>query len=168
MDIVPTHFLLEHWSAAVSAAYYHWSFLAQPAPFPERLIGADPDYFYESCLLGWGGARLEDFLELEAYRAAWRDPAAIAGMTNDYRAALAVDYAHDAADLGRKVGCPALVLYGASGAMARHFDVPATWAGRLSDMRAKAVPGGHFFVDQHPEEVAAALAGFLGEVEGRR
>ncbi len=164
MDIVPTHYLLDHWSTPVSASYYHWSFLAQPAPFPERLIGADPDYFYESCLLGWGGARLEDFPEIAAYRAAWRDPATIAGMTNDYRAALAVDYAHDAADLGRKVTCPALVLYGASGAMARHFDVAGTWAERLADMRTAALPGGHFFVDQHPEEVAAALEGFLDDV----
>ena len=61
----------------------------------------------------------------------------------------------------RRVGCPALVLYGVDGAMARHYDVPATWADRLENMRARAMPGGHFFVDLHPEETADALLDFL-------
>ena len=55
MDIVPTHHLLDELHQSVAKAYYHWFFLAQPAPFPETLIAADPDYFYQSCLLGWGG-----------------------------------------------------------------------------------------------------------------
>lgn len=161
MDIVPTHHLLDHWSAAVSVAYFHWSFLAQPAPLPERMIGADPDAFFEACLLGWGGASLSDFPALEEYRTAWRDPATIAGMTSDYRAAVSVDHAHDTEDLERRVSCPALVLFGADGAMARMFDVAATWADRLDDMRAAPISGGHFFVDQCPDETAEALRGFL-------
>lgn len=163
MDIVPTHLLLEDLHQEVARAYYHWFFLAQPAPFPERMIGADPDYYFESCLLGWGGARLEDFPAeaLEAYRKSWRDPACIHAMCNDYRAAIDVDFALDAADLNCQVSCPALVLYGATGAMAKQYDVEATWAPRLANMRAAAIPGGHFFVDQHPSETAEALLDFL-------
>jgi haloacetate dehalogenase len=170
MDIVPTHRLLSDWTATLAADYWHWTFLAQPAPFPETVIGHDPDHFFEACLLGWGGARLEDFDAdaLAAYRAAWRDPATIAGMCADYRAALTVDFADDAADLARRVACPALVLWGADGVMARRFDIAATWADRLEDMRAAAIPGGHFFVDLHPDETAAALGEFLGEVEAAR
>ncbi len=167
MDIVPTHYLLSHWTKEVATAYFHWTYLAQPAPFPERMIEADPDHFFEACLLGWGGARLSDFEAIEAYRAAWRDPDTIRGMVNDYRSALAVDFADDAADLDRTVDCPSLVLYGADGAMAKHFDVAATWADRLTDMRAEAIPGGHFFVDQSPDETIRALLGFL-EPEGAR
>ena len=164
MDIVPTHYLLEHWSKEVATAYFHWTYLAQPAPFPEHMIGADPDHFYEACLLGWGGARLSDFAEIEAYRAAWREPATIAGMTNDYRAALAVDFGLDAADLGRQVTCPALVLWGRDGAMARFYDVGETWAPRLARMETGAIPGGHFFIDQSPGETAEALLAFLGRL----
>ena len=40
-------------------------------------------------------------------------------------------------------------------------DVPATWAPRLSDLRAAALPGGHFFPDLHPAETARALKDFL-------
>ncbi len=163
MDIVPTHYLLSHLDRKVAAAYYHWFFLAQPAPFPEGMILADPDRFYESCLLGWGGAKLADFHpdQLAAYRAAWRDPATTGAMCDDYRAAIRYDYDLDEADLSRRVACPALVLYGAEGAMAKAYDVPATWADRLADMRAKAIPGGHFFIDTAPEATAEALLDFL-------
>lgn len=164
MDIVPTHLLLADLTASVAKAYYHWFFMAQPAPFPETLIGHDPDYYYESCLLGWGGAALTDFdpQALAAYRQSWRRRETIAAMCNDYRAAIEVDFADDAADLNRRVTCPALVLHGGDGAMARAYDVPATWSDRLSDIRASAaLPGGHFFADLRPVETAAALRGFL-------
>jgi haloacetate dehalogenase len=163
MDIVPTHHLLARLTRQVAASYYHWFFLAQPAPFPETMIAHDPDTYFESCLLGWGSAELSDFnaAAMEQYRTAWRDPDTIRGMCADYRAALLHDFDLDAADLDRTATCPALVLYGADGVMARSFDVPGTWAERLDDMRSGALPGGHFFVDQHPEETARALLGFL-------
>lgn len=163
MDIVPTHLLLDDLKREVAAAYYHWFFLAQPAPFPERMIGQDPDFYYDSCLTSWGGATLEEFDAgaLAAYRASWRRPETIAAMCNDYRAALELDFADDAADLGRRVTCPALVLYGGGGVMARAYDVAETWAGRLSDMQVQAMPGGHFFPDLNPQETLAALLPFL-------
>jgi len=163
MDIIPTHLLLTQLSHQVAKAYYHWFFLAQPEPFPETLIAADADFYYHSCLLSWGGATLDDFHpdQLAAYRAAWRDPDTIRGMCNDYRAAIAVDLALDEADLHRRVTCPTLVLYGADGAMARAYDVPATWADRCTDLRAATVPGGHFFPDTAPQETLAAIRGFL-------
>lgn len=163
MDIVPTHHLLSHLDRKVAASYYHWFFLAQPAPFPETMILADADRFFESCLLGWGGATLADFDpgQLAAYRAAWRDPATVGAMCDDYRAAIRHDFDLDATDLGRRVGCPALVLYGATGAMARVYDVPGTWTDRLADMRAQAISGGHFFIDTAPEATSKVLLDFL-------
>ena len=166
MDIVPTHLLLDQLSKEVARAYYHWFFLAQPELFPEVMIGHDPDAYFERCLIGFGKATLADFDPdlLEAYRAAWRDPACIRAMCHDYRAAIDVDFLHDANDLDRKVQAPSLVLFGAEGAMARAMDVPATWTDRLAEMRAAAVPGGHFFPDQSPDETAAALLEFLDAV----
>ncbi|MFD1341753.1 alpha/beta fold hydrolase [Litorisediminicola beolgyonensis] len=164
MDIVPTHHLLDTVTQATARAYYHWFFLAQPAPFPETLIGHDPDLYFERCLLGFGKARLDEFDAdlLAEYRAAWRDPGMIRASCNDYRAAIDVDFALDAADLDRQVRCPSLVLFGEDGAMAQAMDVPATWAPRLAEMRAEAVPGGHFFPDQFPKATADALLRFLG------
>ena len=164
MDIIPTHTLLSDLRWPVAKAYYHWFFLAQPAPFPDRMIEADPDAFFQACLLGWGGAQLSDFdaQQLAAYRAAWRDPDTIRGMCNDYRATLAHDIADDSADASARIASPALILYGASGAMAQHYDVPATWELKCADMRARAIPGGHFFPDTNPADTLAALAAFLG------
>jgi haloacetate dehalogenase len=130
---------------------------------PVEAIAADPDSYYQSSLLGWGAAQLSDFepAALDAYRAAWRDPDTIRGMCEDYRAALDLDFALDAADLDTRVTCPSLVMWGADGAMARTYDVAATWADRLSDMRGISVAGGHFFVDENPRETLAALLDFL-------
>ncbi|MGV6847466.1 MAG: alpha/beta fold hydrolase [Marinibacterium sp.] len=163
MDIVPTHHLLSNLTREVAASYYHWTFLAQPAPFPETLIAADPDFFFERCLQGFGRATLADFPPeaLAAYRSAWRRPEVIAAMCADYRAALTEDFDMDAADLTRRVACPSLVLGGAKGVMAHHFDIPATWKDRLTDIRAAAIPGGHFFPEQAPGDTTRELIDFL-------
>ncbi len=163
MDIVPTHAMLNDTDRKVAAAYWHWYFLSQPEPFPERLIGNDPDFFYETSLTGWGAARISEFdAEMLAdYRRAWRDPAMIHGSCSDYRAATTIDFEHDSADLDRKVACPTLVLYGAAGAMARLFNIPAEWRRRCAHVEEASLPGGHFFVDQFPHETARIVLKFL-------
>lgn len=166
MDIVPTHLLLNALTQEVAKDYYHWFFLAQPAPFPETLIGHNPDLYFERCLLGWGKATLDQFdpEALDMYRAHWRRPDVIHAMCNDYRAAIEVDFRHDTVDLDRRVACPSLVLFGSDGPMARRYDVAGTWSDRLLQMRAQAVAGGHFFPEQSPSESSAALMTFLSEV----
>jgi haloacetate dehalogenase len=85
----------------------------------------------------------------------------IHGSCADYRAAASIDLAHDSADIERKVTCPTLVCYGAAGAMAKLFDIPAQWRQRCTDVAEAALPGGHFFVDQFPGETAEILRDFL-------
>lgn len=161
MDIVPTLHLLENWNFALATTYWHWSFLALPAPFPDDIVLADPDRFFGTCLTSWGGAAEADFPAYAAHRAAWQDPATVRAMIDDYRAAPALDRADDEADRGRMVATPALVLYGASGVMAKHFDVADVWSDYLSGFAARPITGGHFFIDQSPAETGRALAGFL-------
>jgi haloacetate dehalogenase len=163
MDIAPTYTMFMKTDRHLAQAYWHWYFLAQPEPFPETLIGRDPDFFYEQSLLGWGAARAEDFDPdmLAEYRRAWRNPEMIHGSCSDYRAAGSVDLVHDTVDLERRVECPALVFYGSKGVMARLFDLPAEWRTRLKDMTDASLPGGHFFVDQFPHESARMLEDFL-------
>ena len=43
LDIVPTGEIWSRADALFAFGYWHWSFLAQPAPLPERLLLADPD-----------------------------------------------------------------------------------------------------------------------------
>jgi haloacetate dehalogenase len=166
MDIVPTHLLLADLTADVARAYYHWFFLAQPAPLPETMIGADPVVYYKSCLMGWGAANEDQFdrAQMRAYEAAWRDPDCIRGMCNDYRAALTHDFELDAGDLHRRLRMPACVMWGRDGIMELAFDVPATWADRFSNITAHGMRGGHFFPDEYPEQTAQTLNSFLKSV----
>ncbi|WP_299626891.1 alpha/beta hydrolase [uncultured Tateyamaria sp.] len=165
MDIVPTHLLLNDLTQEVARAYYHWFFLAQPAPFPETLIGHDPDAYFQSCLAGWGGGMDGfDANALDAYRTSWNDPDCIRTMCNDYRAAIDVDFTLDANDLQRKIQAPALVLHGKDGIMGQAYDMAATWADRLKNMQSIGLPGGHFFPDTHPEDTTQALHHFLTTV----
>ncbi|MEM6480606.1 MAG: alpha/beta hydrolase, partial [Pseudomonadota bacterium] len=143
----------------VARSYYHWFFLAQPEPLPERLITADPDLYFASCLSGWGKAGLDKFdpHQLEQYRTAWKDPDTIRGMCNDYRATLRHDVQDDEADLSAKVTCPLSVLYGQDGAMAALFDFEASWLSKGCSVDVRSLPGGHFFIDSHPDQTLAAL-----------
>jgi haloacetate dehalogenase len=163
MDIVPTYTMFTQTNGKVAGAYWHWYFLSLPEPFPERLIGADPDYFYETSLVGWGATKLAEFdpQMLGEYRRAWRNPAMIHGSCSDYRAAATVDLEHDTADIHRKATCPTLVVFGSEGHMAKLFDIPAQWRKRCEDVTAASLPGGHFFVDQFGEETANLLGEFL-------
>jgi haloacetate dehalogenase len=164
MDIVPTYAMLMETNRTVASAYWHWYFLAQPEPLPERLIAADPDFFYETCLVGWGATKLADFDPemLAVYRRSWRDRAMIHGSCSDYRAALTVDLEHDIADIERKVECPTRVVFGEAGTLAKLFDIPAQWRKRCATLTHAALPGGHFFVDQFPQTTAQILLAPLG------
>ena len=163
MDIVPTELLLSELTTQVAQSYYHWLFLAQPSPLPEKLISADPDYFYESCLLGWGAASLDGFEreKLSQYRKSWNNLDTIRAMCDDYRAAIHFDWDLDKKDQNRCLGVPACVMWGKTGAMAKHYDVPATWRKNFSNIEKKPMNGGHFFPDQYPRETVSALASFI-------
>src|ERR1700738_4952206 len=45
LDILPQHHLLNHLNLGFAVFSYHWFFMVQPFDFPERLMGADPEYF---------------------------------------------------------------------------------------------------------------------------
>ena len=163
LDIVPTYAMFMCTNHRIAGTYWHWYFLAQPEPFPERLIGNNPDFFYETCLLGWGKSRLEDFdaKMLAEYRRCWRDPGMIHGSCSDYRAAATIDLEHDTADISKKVACPALAFWGSEGVMRKLFDMEAEWRQRCTRLETATLPGGHFLVDQLPDATAARLGAFL-------
>jgi haloacetate dehalogenase len=163
LDIVPTYAMFMDTNRHVAGAYWHWYFLSQPEPFPERVIGNDPDLFYETCLVGWGATRVEDFdpVMLADYRRCWRDPAMIHGSCSDYRAAATIDLDHDEADLDKRIRAPLLLLWGARGLVGRNFDVPASWRERAIALDGQALDCAHYLPEEKPDETAAALRLFF-------
>lgn len=167
LDIIPTYTMIMQTNYQVAKAYWHWYFLAQPPSFPEHVIGLDPDYFYESCLVGWGKVPLKEFCsdQLKQYRQSWRDPDYIRATCSDYRATLAIDVKDDARDLDTKVQSPTLVFWGTKGLMHELFSMEAEWSKRLKNPQFTTLDGGHFFPDQFPEQTAQTLTSFLDQVE---
>jgi hypothetical protein len=66
-----------------------------------------------------------------------------------YRAAATLDFEHDEADRGvRRIGCPVLALWSASGAIEAWYDPLEVWREWATDVRGRPVDAGHFL----PEE----------------
>jgi haloacetate dehalogenase len=167
LDIVPTGELWARANDRLGIGYWHWGFLAQPAPLPERLILGDPDAFWiagERMGIKPGDARYPDEA-VEAYRAQLSDPEHVTAMCEDYRAGATIDRALDDADRGiRTITCPVLALWGADGALPIFYDDPLElWRPCAPDVAGRAVEGaGHFIPEDQPDEVAAELAEFFG------
>ena len=96
LDIVPTIEHFERADMAFALGYYHWFWFAQPHPFPEELINAAPGVWFNAHTSR--EPKPPGFFRQEAlddYLAAAHDPAMIAGMCEDYRAAATIDLEHD-------------------------------------------------------------------------
>ena len=65
IDIVPTLDMYQLVDMSSAIGYYHWFFLIQPAPLPERMIGGDPGFYLRWTLGGWGSKGV-GHIELEA------------------------------------------------------------------------------------------------------
>ena len=163
LDVVPTWAMYNKVTRQLAATFWQWYFFPIPEPFPELAIGANPDLFFENCLVVCGTSVLDKFDEemVDEYRRCWRDPGMIHGTCSDYRAGASIDLEHDAADLHRKVECPVLTLWAGEGLVRTFFDFEKEWQARASDVRSVAAPGGHFFPEQYPRETADALLAFL-------
>jgi haloacetate dehalogenase len=163
LDIVPTGDTWLRMNHEMARSSYHWLLLCQPHDLPERLIGADPEYFLRHLLARWAGdvTRLAPDAVAEYVRC-FRDPGVIRSTCEDYRAGATVDLALDEADRGvRRIACPLLALWAER--FGGRFDVLGTWRAWASDVRGHAVPGGHFLAEEAPDETYTALRQFFLE-----
>ncbi|WP_295466420.1 alpha/beta hydrolase [uncultured Pseudomonas sp.] len=165
LTVVPTPEVWQAFDFRRGLANFHWTFLAQPADLPERLLAVDPDAFLDQALARMaGGLERVEPLALAAYRQAFRDPAVRRAICEDYRAGAEEDLADDLADQarGHLVQCPLLVLWPEQQGDESPLAIWRRWA---LDVRGCAVPGGHLQPEESPQEVLAALRPFL---EGKR
>jgi haloacetate dehalogenase len=168
LDIVPTAEVWARSDATTAVGYWHWGFLAQPAPLPERLILGDPEAWFDFHVrrMGIGDDRtLYPAEVVEAYRWQLRDPVTVKAMCEDYRAGATIDRELDEADRGRLIESPVLALWGTRGALPHFYgDVLAVWREWATDVRGRAIDASHFLVEDEPAEVAGELAEFFAGV----
>ncbi|HYD99493.1 MAG TPA: alpha/beta hydrolase, partial [Alphaproteobacteria bacterium] len=138
LDIIPTVEMWDRIDRKRALSAYHWAFLAQTAPLPERMIAADPDFYLDWTLDSWLADKSAiDPAAREAYRRAFRRPEVIAAACADYRAGATVDAETDAADraAGRRIACPLLMLWGEVGIDPAKADWLDVWRGWADDVR---------------------------------
>ena len=167
LDIIPTIEHFERTDMRFAMGYYHWFFLAQPAPLPEELINRDAGYWLLSQTARHKTARaVFDDAAMADYRRAIADPATVTAICEDYRAAATIDLDHDRESRARreKIAAPLLVLWGARGLVGALYDPLEIWRGyAAASVEGRAIESGHFLAEEAPEATLAALLGFLAE-----
>jgi haloacetate dehalogenase len=162
LDISPTLKMYQSTTMQFAKAYYHWFFLIQEAPLPERLLAGHVPWYILG-RLGRGPSKLKHFdrRAVAEYVRAFKDPRTIHATCEDYRAAATIDLVHDKKDRGKKITMPLLALWGRQGVIAALFDCLADWREVASDVRGRALACGHFIPEEKPKELYAELQRFF-------
>jgi len=164
LDIAPTLSMYEQTSEDFARAYWHWFFLIQAAPLPERLIEADPGAYVRD-VMGGRSAGLAPFdaRALAEYARCLALPGAAHGLCEDYRASAGIDLAHEREDRaeGRRLAAPLLVLWGEQGVVHRCFEPLQEWQRLADDVRGWPLPCGHYIAEEAPRALLDAALPFL-------
>ena len=168
LDISPTLKMYQSTNLQFAKAYWHWFFLIQEAPTPEKMLeGHVPFYILKR--LGRGKSGLKHFSKeaMAEYVRAFRDPRTIHSTCEDYRAAATIDLIHDQKDR-TKLKMPLLALWGKHGVIEALFDCLADWREVATDVRGRALQCGHFIPEEKPKDLLAELRRFLTQQEASR
>ena len=103
LDISPTLKMYQSTNMQFAKAYYHWFFLIQEAPLPERMLaGQAPCYILAPARPRAKRLKHFDKRAIAEYVRAFKDPRTIHATCEDYRAAATIDLVHDRKDLRSK------------------------------------------------------------------
>jgi haloacetate dehalogenase len=164
LDVAPTLAMYEQTTEAFARAYWHWFFLIQPAPLPERLIEADPAAYVRD-VMGRRSAGLAPFdpRALAEYQRCLALRGAAHGLCEDYRAAAGIDLEHERADrdAGRLLQVPLLALWGADGVVHRCFKPLDEWRRVAREVEGEALPCGHYIAEEAPQALLERVLPFF-------
>jgi len=162
LDIAPTATMYALTNKEFATRYFWWFFLIQPAPLPEKLIAADPEFFLRKHIEGQvkisGATEPEVFAE---YLRCYSDPATRHAICEDYRAAASIDLQHDAEDAHARITAPLLALWGGRGTVGALYDVPSTWREKATQVSGRALDCGHTLQEEVPGETIDELMRFF-------
>jgi len=85
LDIVPTWSMWHTFDAKLAMRAWHWTFLAQPAPLPELLLGKAANEYFDLLTAKWLAGKKDAFdaRALAHYRASFTDPLRIHASCED-------------------------------------------------------------------------------------
>ena len=162
VDIAPTATMYELTNKEFATKYFWWFFLIQPEPFPEKLIGFDPEYFLQHHINGQ--IKIKGVVEdrtFKEYLRCYKNPATIHAICEDYRAAAGIDLEDDKADADKRIRCPLYLLWGARGTVGKLYDVVGTWRNKAVNVSGEALDCGHSPEEECPEIFLEKVKAFL-------
>ncbi|MEI8034982.1 MAG: alpha/beta hydrolase, partial [Betaproteobacteria bacterium] len=165
MDIIPNHYVWTHPTKAWVIGTWHWAFMAQPEPFPERLISAvSADYYIRSRMMIRGGTGL-GFLTDEAMSEYIRcyTLKTITGSCRDYRATATCDFEMDTEDKDKKLKMPQMLLWGARGhSPERAKEFLSIWHQYADNIVATdPIDCGHYMQEEKPDVILDHFRSFF-------
>ena len=164
LDIAPTLAMYEQTSEEFARSYWHWFFLIQPEPLPERLIQANPVAYIHD-VMGRRSAGLAPFDQraLKEYQRCIALPDSAHGLCEEYRAAASIDLEHDRHDreAGSKLKVPLLVLWGKQGVVHKCFKPLDEWCKVARQVEGEALDCGHYIAEEAPELLLDRVLPFL-------
>jgi haloacetate dehalogenase len=164
LDIAPTLSMYEGTTEAFARAYWHWFFLIQPAPLPERAIEADSAAWIREGM-GQRFAGLGPFAPaaMAEYERCLAIPGSATAVCEDYRASATIDLEHDRADraAARRIDMPLRVLWGAEGVVGRCFDPMALWRDVATNVSGRALDCGHYIAEEQPAALLEEIGQFF-------
>ena len=162
VDIAHTATMYELTNKEFATKYFWWFFLIQPEPFPEKLIGFDPEYFLHHHINGQ--IKIKGVVEDRAFKEylrCYKNPATIHAICEDYRAAAGIDLEDDKADADQRIRCPLYLLWGARGTVGKLYDVVGTWRNKAVNVSGEALDCGHSPEEECPEIFLEKVKAFL-------
>lgn len=164
LDICPTLAMYTKTDFEFARAYFHWFFLIQEEPMPERAISSNPEMFADFFMGGEdvGNEGTFDPTCYASYERGLRDPSTIHAMCQDYRAGATLDLDEARYDLahGNLMQCPLRVVWAKNGVIEKCFDPIREWkmvSRDGSDISGQRLDCGHFIPEEVPQDVVAMI-----------
>lgn len=165
LDISPALQMYEDTNMRFAQDYFHWFFLTQPYPLPEKCITSQPLEFLKRFMPIYRQLNRETILHYLDQLSNFR---AVHSMCEDYRATMAIDIEQAKDDLADniKVKCPLRILWAKKGILHDPADPEKPlrdWIDvhKHGNVTGAAVNCGHFMLDEKPDEIAQAILAFF-------
>ncbi len=160
IDIVPTAYIYENLNKNISESFFHWFFLTQPYPIPEKIINANKNYYVRSMLGRL--SKTSKFLSKECinhYISSFSFRT-IKSSCEDYRAGSTIDIKHHKKDKN-KISSPTLILWGKNSLVGKNFKPLTIWSNYCSDVKGYSISGGHYLPEECAEKLYRKIIKFI-------
>tara|TARA_A100001011_G_scaffold382001_1_gene451192 strand:+ start:1127 stop:1969 length:843 start_codon:yes stop_codon:yes gene_type:complete len=160
IDIVPTIYIYNNLNKSIAESFFHWFFLSQKYPIPEKIISENKGFYVNSMLGRLGSTK--SFLEKKVINEYIKkfSKKSIASSCEDYRAGATIDIKHHNSDK-KKILCPTLIIWGENSLVGKNFHPLSIWKKFAKNLEGTALKGGHYLPEENPLHISNQILNFF-------